>query len=62
MVNPIKWPLLFLAIAGVICMIWTGIAIGQRSLFGILASMLALILVMGFGFKKKKKMRENEEL
>lgn len=60
--NQIKLPLLFFAIAGVICMMWTGIAVGQRSLFGIIASILALILVMGFGFKKKKKMRENGEL
>ncbi|WP_077211384.1 YlaF family protein [Bacillus dakarensis] len=60
--NNIKWPLLFFAIAAAACMIWTGIAIGFRSSLGVIASLVALVLVMGFGFKTKKKMRENGEL
>jgi hypothetical protein len=35
-----------------------GISVGLRSIPGILASILLLILVMGFGFKTKKKMRD----
>lgn len=58
----IKWPLLFFAFASAACMIWTGIAIGFRSPLGTVASLIALVIVMGFGFKTKKKMRENGEL
>jgi hypothetical protein len=58
----IKWPLLFFAFAAASCMIGIGIAIGERSLIGIIGSIAALVVVMGTGFKKKKKMRENGEL
>ena len=58
----IKWPLLFFAFAAASCMIGIGIAIGERSLIGIIGSIAALVFVMGTGFKKKKKMRENGEL
>lgn len=58
----IKWPLLFFAIAAASCMIGIGIAIGVRSVFGVIACIVALIFVMGFGFKKKKQMREAGEL
>lgn len=43
-------------------MIGIGIAIGERSVAGTFACIIALVLVMGFGFKKKKKMREAGEL
>lgn len=43
-------------------MIGIGIAIGERSVMGVIASIIALVIVMGFGFKKKKKMREAGEL
>ncbi|MCM3572928.1 MULTISPECIES: YlaF family protein [Mesobacillus] len=58
----IKWPLLFFAFAAASCMIGIGIAIGERSIAGTLACIIALIFVMGFGFKKKKQMREAGEL
>ncbi|WP_066052790.1 YlaF family protein [Robertmurraya korlensis] len=58
----IKWPLLFFALASAACMMGTGIAIGYRSLTGILASIVALVIVMGFGFTTKKKMREQGKL
>lgn len=58
----IKWPLLFFAFAAASCMIGIGIAIGERSILGVIACTVALIFVMGFGFKKKKKMREAGEL
>lgn len=43
-------------------MIGIGIAIGERSVMGVIACIIALVIVMGFGFKKKKKMREAGEL
>lgn len=58
----IKWPLLFFAFGAALCMMVTGIAVAERSIIGILACILALIFVMGFGFKTKKKMRENGTL
>jgi hypothetical protein len=58
----IKWPLLFFAFAAASCMIGIGIAIGERSVIGVLTCIAALVFVMGFGFKKKKKMREAGEL
>lgn len=58
----IKWPLLFFAFAAASCMIGIGIAIGERSVIGVIACIVALMFVMGFGFKKKKKMREAGEL
>ncbi|MGA9226094.1 MAG: YlaF family protein [Mesobacillus sp.] len=58
----IKWPLLFFAFAATSCMIGIGIAIGERSVMGVIACIIALVIVMGFGFKKKKKMREAGEL
>lgn len=48
--------LLALVAAG--SMISIGIAVGQRSLLGILLSIVALIAAMGFGFATKKKMRD----
>jgi len=58
----IKWPMLFFAFAAASCMIGIGIAIGERSAIGAIASIVALVVVMGFGFKTKKKMRESGEL
>lgn len=58
----IKWPLLFFAFAAASCMIGIGIAIGERSIAGTLACIIALVFVMGFGFKKKKQMREAGEI
>lgn len=58
----IKWPLLALAIIGTLCMMGIGIAVAEESIIGILAAIIALIVVMGIGFKTKKKMRENGTL
>lgn len=58
----IKWPFLFLAFAAALCISLIGVAIGYRSVLGVMASLVGLVIVMGFGFKKKKKMRENGEL
>ncbi|MBN6889192.1 arginine exporter protein ArgO [Cytobacillus horneckiae] len=58
----IKWPLLGFAIAAAVCIGGIGIAIGERSILGILLCIVGIFVVMGFGFKTKKKMRENGEL
>lgn len=55
----VKWPLLAFAIGAALCMMGIGIAVAERSVTGILAAIIALLLIMGFGFKTKKKMREN---
>ncbi|MFD2443370.1 YlaF family protein [Bacillus sp. CGMCC 1.16607] len=58
----IKWPLLFFALLATASIMGIGIAIGERSILGIIACILALVFVMGFGFTTKKKMRENGKL
>jgi arginine exporter protein ArgO len=58
----IKWPFLFLALLATISIMGIGIAIAERSILGIFASILSIVFVMGIGFKTKKKMRENGKL
>ncbi|HYK71881.1 MAG TPA: YlaF family protein [Pseudoneobacillus sp.] len=58
----IKWPFVFIAILAAMTIMGIGIAIGERSILGIFACILALVFVMGYGFKTKKKMRENGKL
>jgi hypothetical protein len=58
----IKWiPLLF-ALLSASSMMGIGIAIAEKSWIGVMSCVIALILIMGFGFKSKRKMRENGEL
>lgn len=54
----IKWVFVLFSLLALLSMFAVGISVGLRSIPGILASILLLILVMGFGFKTKKKMRE----
>ncbi|WP_409305284.1 YlaF family protein [Peribacillus sp. SCS-155] len=60
--SDIKWNLLFIALMAVASMIWTGIAISEKSVVGIIISLIALIYFMGMGFTQKKKMREKGKL
>ncbi|MGG0720300.1 YlaF family protein [Robertmurraya massiliosenegalensis] len=53
--SKIKWPFLFLAIVAVACMSGVGIAISYRSIIGTVLSLLAFVVVMGFGFVLKRK-------
>lgn len=50
---------LLIATIGVFCFVLTGISIGERSLLGALGSLLASVLIIGFGFVLKRKWRED---
>lgn len=54
-----KWIFLVLATLAAVCMIGIGIAIGERSLGGILLAIICLNGIMATGFILKKRMREN---
>ncbi|MFT4416065.1 YlaF family protein [Fredinandcohnia humi] len=51
--------MLLFAIATTFCIMLIGIAIAERSMLGIILSIIAVIIVTGLGFTTKKKMREN---
>ncbi|TWT08573.1 hypothetical protein FQV26_06165 [Planococcus sp. CPCC 101016] len=53
-----KWIFVLYSLAAILAMVGIGLAVGLRSVPGILAAILALCLIMGMGFKKKKEMRE----
>lgn len=53
-----KWIFLILALLAAGCMAGIGIAVGERSILGILIAILCLNAVMAFGFIFKKRMRE----
>ncbi|MFC4320328.1 DUF5325 family protein [Litchfieldia salsa] len=46
----------------VFLMMVIGIAVAERSILGIIISIIAVIIVTGFGFVTKKKMREKSTL
>ncbi|MDW0115864.1 YlaF family protein [Sporosarcina thermotolerans] len=54
----IKWVFVIYSFAAIAAMCGIGIAVGMRSIPAALIAILALIFVMGNGFKTKKKMRE----
>ena len=54
----IKWVFVLFSFGAIASMCAIGIAVALRSIPGALAAIVALILVMGYGFKTKKKMRE----
>ncbi|AZB42784.1 hypothetical protein CEF21_11025 [Bacillus sp. FJAT-42376] len=56
--KPGKWIFLVLAILAAVMMMMIGVSVGLRSVLGILASIIGLCAVMGFGFATKKRMRE----
>ena len=57
-----KWIFLVLAILAACCMGGVGIAVAFRSVVGIILAVIALVIVMGFGFTTKKKYREAGKL
>ncbi|MBM7703369.1 YlaF family protein [Metabacillus iocasae] len=58
----IKWVFVLYAILATASIMAIGIFVGEGSFFGIIGALLALVVVMGFGFVTKKKMRERGEL
>ncbi|MCM3652794.1 YlaF family protein [Metabacillus litoralis] len=53
-----KWIFIVLAFFAATCMIGIGIAVGERSILGILLAIIGLNAVMATGFIMKKKLRE----
>ncbi|MFP7295983.1 YlaF family protein [Neobacillus niacini] len=58
----IKWIFVVYAILAAMSIMGIGVAIGEKSLLGVIGSILALILIMGFGFKTKAKYRANGQI
>jgi hypothetical protein len=57
-VKNIKWIFVFYSLAAMLSMAGIGIAVGFRSIPGILLAIVLLGFIMARGFKKKKKMIE----
>ncbi len=57
-IKNIKWIFVIYSLAALLAMAGIGLAVGLRSVLGIVAAVLLLIVIMGMGFKKKKEMRE----
>jgi hypothetical protein len=53
-----KWIFIVLAFLAAASMIGIGIAVGERSIFGIVLAIVGLNAVMASGFILKKRMRE----
>ncbi|MEH7013956.1 YlaF family protein [Neobacillus niacini] len=58
----IKWIFVVYALLAAMSIMGIGVAIGEESFLGVIGSILAFVLVMGFGFKTKAKMRANGEI
>lgn len=58
MLKDIKWVFVLYSLAAVAAMSGIGIAIGMRSIPVAIVAAIALIFIMGNGFKTKKRMRE----
>lgn len=54
----IQWVFIPYAVAAVLAMCGIGVAVAVKSVLGGIVSIIALILIMGYGFKMKKKIRE----
>ncbi|WP_342430459.1 YlaF family protein [Neobacillus sp. FSL H8-0543] len=60
--NQIKWVFIIYAVLAAISIMGIGIAIGEKSLLGVIGCIIAVLIVMGMGFKTKANMRANGEL
>lgn len=58
----IKWIFVVYAILAAMSIMGIGVAIGEKSIIGVIGSIIAVVLVMGFGFKTKAKLRSSGEL
>jgi hypothetical protein len=50
------------AILAAMSIMGIGVAIGEESILGVVGSIIAVFVVMGFGFKTKAKLRANGQL
>lgn len=60
--NKVKWIFIVYAILTAASIMGIGVAIGEKSIIGIIGCIIAVIVIMGMGFKTKAKMRANGEL
>jgi hypothetical protein len=58
----IKWIFVLYAVLAAVSIMGIGVAIGEKSILGVIGSIIALIIIMGFGFKTKAKLRASGEL
>ena len=58
----IKWIFVLYAVLAAVSIMGIGVAIGEKSVLGVIGSILALVLIMGLGFKTKAKLRARGEL
>lgn len=58
----LNFTMLFFAVATALCIMSIGIAIAEKSMLGIILSLISVIIVTGLGFMTKKKMREKGRL
>ncbi|WP_462409121.1 YlaF family protein [Neobacillus sp. Marseille-QA0830] len=56
--NQVNWQMLIFAILAAASIMGMGIAIAEKSMLGLFGCIVALVVIMGLGFKTKKKLRE----
>lgn len=58
----IKWIFVLYSILAAIAIMAIGAAIAEESVIGIIGSIIAVVVIMGLGFKTKAKMRAKGQL
>jgi hypothetical protein len=58
----IKWIFVFYSVLTAAAIMGIGIAISEKSFLGVIGCIVAVVLIMGLGFKTKAKMRANGDL
>jgi hypothetical protein len=58
----IKWIFVLYSVLAAAGIMGIGIAISEKSILGVIGCIVAVFIIMGFGFKTKAKMRSNGEL
>jgi len=58
----IKWIFLFYSVLAAASIMGIGVAISEKSILGAVGCIVAVVLIMGIGFKTKAKMRGNGQL
>lgn len=58
----IKWIFVMYAVLAAASIMGIGVAISEKSVIGVMGSIVLVVLVMGMGFKTKRKMRESGKI